>query len=146
MKSLAKRRRGPLPGAAAMRADIERYLAGQTVDRPDRLAAGAAWSAAIRRDQLPARPGRRRQSEAPPGLDLGAARARTAARARCGCLALVGGGDDGGDISVSDVVGMQKKAAIKAIQDEDLVAEAESVNSEERKGRVVDQDPDAESC
>ena len=144
-KSLAKKTSERYQSAAQMRADIERSLAGQSID-----SATTAMPIAP-----PATPPEEETSFLPEQdeddrpkrsrawiwvvlalvllLALGAA-----------AYALVSGGDEsGGDISVPDVVGMQKKAAIEAIEAEDLVAETESVNSEDRKGRVTDQDPDA---
>ena len=57
-------------------------------------------------------------------------------------MALVNG--DGGDdeVPVPDVVGMKERARrSRTIEDADLDAETERVNSMEPKGEVIDQDP-----
>ena len=143
-KSLAKKTSERYQSAAQMRADIERSLAGQTIDTattalpPVPPAPPPSDETSFLPDQDDDDSPKRRRAWIWVLLALVLLLALGAA-----AYALVAGGDDGGDISVPDVVGMQKKAAIKTIQDEDLVAETESVNSDERKGRVVDQDPDA---
>ena len=142
-RSLAKKTSERYQSAAQMRADIERVLAGQAVHTPTTTMPLVTPAPT---------PSTQETSFLPEQDDEDEGRSRTwiwvlllivllLALAAAAYAVVNSGGDDGGDIPVPGVVGMKERAAIRTIQDADLVAETDNANSQEPKGQVVDQDP-----
>jgi beta-lactam-binding protein with PASTA domain len=152
MKSLAKRVDERYQSAAAMRSDIERYLAGHPVQAPAVPAAVPAGTAYLPEQNpataiVPAATGRGADDDEP---------RRTGLWILLGLLlvALVGAAaffvpqlleDPVKQVTIPRVVGERQATAIQLIEDADLVAEAvPEANADVPKGEVFDQEPDAD--
>ncbi|KQY57445.1 Stk1 family PASTA domain-containing Ser/Thr kinase [Nocardioides sp. Root140] len=154
MKALAKRLEDRYQSAAAMRSDIERYLAGRPVQAPS-VAAAAAAPVAGATTVLPAagpRPGTStaaapvREDEDPPK--------RTGLWILLGVLllALVAAGiwmynnnsdDPVEQVAVPDVAGMTQARAVQALKAEELVPVIEeAAHDTVAEGKVIDTDPE----
>ncbi|KQZ76189.1 MULTISPECIES: Stk1 family PASTA domain-containing Ser/Thr kinase [unclassified Nocardioides] len=154
MKALAKRLEDRYQSAAAMRSDIERYLAGRPVQAPS-VAAAAAAPVAGATTVLPAagpRPGTT-TATAPVREDEDPSK-RTGLWILLGVLllALVAAGiwmynnnsdDPVEQVAVPDVAGMTQARAVQALKAEELVPVIEeAAHDTVAEGKVIDTDPE----
>jgi serine/threonine protein kinase len=145
-KALTKRIENRYQSAAEMRADIERALAGQSVTAPavapdnpgpaDDMAT-AVVPAMTEDEEEP--PTQRRKW---PWILLAVLLVALVIAAFFVVPNLLSGNDDEPSISVPNVVGEKRAAAVKAIEDEGLVVEISQEASNTAKGRVIRQDPE----
>ncbi|MGY2876976.1 eukaryotic-like serine/threonine-protein kinase [Marmoricola sp. URHA0025 HA25] len=157
MKALAKRVEDRYQSAAAMKDDIDRFLAGRPVQAPPVAADTAtafippvgppvhdtAATAVVPQGRYDDRPPERRRTA--PLILLGLLIAAIVAAAAILGPKLIGGGND--QIPVPTVVGMTQDQAQRTIEADGLtvgdVTQAASADVE--KGRVISQSPDADA-
>jgi eukaryotic-like serine/threonine-protein kinase len=145
-KALTKRIENRYQSAAEMRADIERALAGQSVTAPavapdnpgpaDDMAT-AVVPAMTEDEEEP--PTQRRKW---PWILLALLLVALVIAAFFVVPNLLSGDDDEPSISVPNVVGDKRPAAVKAIEDEGLVVEISQEANPAEKGLVIEQDPE----
>jgi serine/threonine-protein kinase len=158
MKSLAKRVEDRYQSAAAMKEDIDRFLAGRPVQAPPLPAdtattfipvAGPPMHDTATTQVVPG--GGHRAEESPPEkrrtaplILLGLLLAALVAVAAILGPKLIGSGDNG--VPVPSVVGMTQDQAVRTIEDAGLVANPSQEASDTiEKGRVIRQSPDSDA-
>ena len=151
MKALAKRVEDRYQSAAAMRTDIERYLAGRPVQAPAVVPVPADGTTFLPAD---AAPGHHRDHRRAPGR--GRAEERTWLWILLGLLllALVAAAafvvpqlldDPPETVQVPNVVGMRQAEATRTMTDKGLeVSVTQEANEDVPKGEVISQDPDGD--